>query len=79
MFVFKGEHFLYNSVRDDFFCLASAPVSGVGEAVSGFADFGKIVSARRRNQRARRARYPGFGGQGIRQTTREKRIAEEDT
>src|SRR6266403_119739 len=36
----------------------SARVSRVGEAVSGSRTFSKIVSARRRNQHARRVRYP---------------------
>jgi hypothetical protein len=36
----------------------SARVSRVGEVVSGSRTFSKIVSARRRNQHARRVRYP---------------------
>jgi len=39
-------------------CSGLRSVSRAGESVSAFADFGKIVSARRRNQHARRVRYP---------------------
>ena len=39
--------------------LGSARVSRAGDGVLAIADFcGKIVSARRRNQHARRVRYP---------------------
>src|SRR5438270_224314 len=45
--------------------LGSARVPRVGEAVSGSRTFGKLVSARRRNQRARRARYPELEARGF--------------
>ena len=50
----------------EIFALGSALVSGAGEAVPGSRTFSRVVSARRRNQHARRVRYPIPGGKGIR-------------